>query len=298
MLQKILISIALMCALLPGLFFPSEYVVAAWVLPDGSSIINESSIKIPDTKTDLIDASHEVGFSILKVFKTIISGFALVYIVLIGAYMVVFSDNEDRIKTQKRQFIYTLVGFLFLNIPGIVYQAFTWQKDSIWSMETETPLWNNDVLFWSGSGFVAVITWFFEIFIFWVAIVTFTWWLFRLIMSGGDEERQKSAKNRIVYGILGLIFLGFVKVWGGVVARWNFTGEIASMGNKFLGLAVYFAGPIAIFFLVMWGYYYITSWGDEERMKKGKSIVLNTFIATLILIWAYSFISDLAHFTA
>lgn len=212
--------------------------------------------------------------------------------------MIVFSDSEDRIKTQKRQFTYTLVWFLFLNIPGIVYQIFSWPKDSIWGSTTDVPFWNNDVL-WigSGTGFISMITWFFEIFIFWVAIVTFTWWLFRLIMSWGDEERQKASKNRIIYGVLGLIFLWFVKVWWGLVARWDFTGELASAGNKILGLAVYFAGPIAIFFLVMWGYYYITSWGDEERMKKWKSIVLNTFIATLILIGAYSFISDLIHFT-
>ena len=52
-----------------------------------------------------------------------------------------------------------------------------------------------------------MLTSFFEVFIFGVAIVTFTWGLFRLIMSGGDEEKQKMAKDRIIYGTLGLIFL-------------------------------------------------------------------------------------------
>ena len=32
-------------------------------------------------------------------------------------------------------------------------------------------------------------------------------------------------------------------------------------------------------------------------MKKGKNIVINTFIAALILIGAYSFVSDLVNFT-
>ncbi len=38
--------------------------------------------------------------------------------------MVVFSENEERIKTQRKQIFYSLLGFLFLNIPGVVYQIF------------------------------------------------------------------------------------------------------------------------------------------------------------------------------
>jgi hypothetical protein len=62
-------------------------------------------------------------------------------------------------------------------------------------------------------------------------------------------------------------------------------------------LALYFAAPVVIFFLVIGAYYYITSAGDEERTKKGKAIFVNTLIASLILLGAYSFLSDLADFT-
>jgi hypothetical protein len=64
-----------------------------------------------------------------------------------------------------------------------------------------------------------------------------------------------------------------------------------------LGLAMYFAAPVAIFFLVTAAYYYITSAGDEERIKKAKSIFTNTLIAALILLGAYSFLSDLVSFS-
>jgi hypothetical protein len=37
--------------------------------------------------------------------------------------MVVFSENEEKVKTQRKQITYTLIGFLFLNIPGILYQV-------------------------------------------------------------------------------------------------------------------------------------------------------------------------------
>jgi len=59
-------------------------------------------------------------------------------------------------------------------------------------------------------------------------------------------------------------------------------------------LALFFAGPVAIFFLTIAGYYYISSNGKEDRIKKAKSIVINTVLATLILLASYTFLLDLA----
>lgn len=92
-----------------------------------------------------------------------------------------------------------------------------------------------------------------------------------MILSGGDEEKVKSGKNRLIYGVLGLIFLGFVKVWGSVVSAGNFgapAGEVWTLGKRLFSIAIYFAGPVGIFFLIIGAYYYITSGGDEERVKK------------------------------
>jgi hypothetical protein len=62
-------------------------------------------------------------------------------------------------------------------------------------------------------------------------------------------------------------------------------------------LALYFAAPIVVAFLVLAAFYLITSAGDEEKVKKAKSIFVNTLIASIILLGAYSFITDLANFS-
>lgn len=49
---------------------------------------------------------------------------ALIYLVMIGVNMIVYSENEERIKSQRKQIFYALMGFLFLNIPGVIYTAF------------------------------------------------------------------------------------------------------------------------------------------------------------------------------
>lgn len=158
----------------------------AGVLPDGSEQIKNDSITVDITgnKNDPIEASRSLGIRILSAAKVVISGFALLYIVMIGVYMIVFSDNEDRIKSQRKQIVYVLVGFLFLNIPGTLYDIFfTGAKDTIGDGTQNLSFWNTDRLT-GGNGVVPMITGFFEVFIFGVAIATFTYGLLRMILSG------------------------------------------------------------------------------------------------------------------
>lgn len=108
---------------------------------------------------------------------------------------------------------------------------------------------------------------------------------------------MKSAKTRVIYSVLGLIFLLFVDTWSQAVMDTNIIRSLTGVTGRLFQLAIFFAGPFAVFFLIYGAYYYITSAGDEERIKKGKNIVINTFIAGLILIAAYAFLRDLANFT-
>ncbi|MDD2693937.1 MAG: pilin [Candidatus Gracilibacteria bacterium] len=275
----------------------------AWAtLPSELSVVGDVSIGIDSSTGDLIDQTQSVGFRILSLAKIIISGFALIYLVMIGVYMVVFSENEERIKAQRKQIMLALIGFVFINIPGIIYQIFFSTPRSV-EVIGDTPIsWSSTVggFFWDTTitdGFLRNLILFFQVFIFGAAVMTFTWGLFALITSAGNEEQLKKAKNRILYGTLGLLFLSFVRLWGTMITSYNFVRDVTTVAGKFFVLALYFAGPVAVFFLIWGGYYYITSGGDEERTKKGKNIIVNTFIATLILLASYSFLADLINFT-
>ena len=108
------------------LFVISSSALYAGIL-DGidTTNIENASISVSTSPDDNIEeVSRDFGLKVLTVFRLIISGFALIYLVLIGAYMIVYSETEDRIKSQRKQITYSLVGFLFLNIPGMVYTVF------------------------------------------------------------------------------------------------------------------------------------------------------------------------------
>ena len=289
--------------ILAVLIFIGGYMSVSYALPDDAWAIKNASIGgSVGGWGDPIEAVQSLAFRIFALGKIFISWLALIFMVMIGANMVVFSRDEEKIKTQKKQITYSLVGFLFLNIPGMLYQIFfstpkntqtiAWGQPGGWSEFFGGIFWDDTILW----GFMADIIGFLQVFIFGVAIIMFTWGLFRLIISGGDEEVLKSAKNRIIYGVLALLFMAFVRFWGPVIANGDLVWEFSTTAQKLFGLAFLFAGPIAIFFLIWGGYYYITSGGDEERIKKGKNIIVNTFIATLILIAGYSFMADLIKF--
>lgn len=285
-------------------FFLSSVSFAEIQIP-GENLLQGPSIHVDASAGNVVDISRDFGFRILGIAKLVISGFALIYIVLMWVYMVVFSDNEEKIKTQKNQVIYVLIGFLFLNVPWLLYPLFfssststttVGDMPSAWSGFMGGIFWNSSILDSTLSNIIA----FFQVFIFWVAVLMFTWGLFLLILSSGDEERVKSWKNRLIYGVLGLLFLGFVKVWWSVIASADFINPASgvwTVWKRLFAISIYFAGPVAIFFLILWAYYYITSGGDEERVKKWKAIIINTFIATLLLLASYSFLTELQGLT-
>ncbi len=138
---------------------------------------------------------------------------------------------------------------------------------------------------------------FFRVFAYGAAILMLTWGFFRLILSSGEEEQIKSAKSRVIYSSLALMFLLFIDAWVRMVSSGNLAVSVPGVAGTIFRLAIFFAAPVAIFFIIYGAYYYITSAGDEERVKKGKNILINTFVAALILIAAFSFLSDLASFT-
>ena len=203
--------------------------------------------------------------------RVLVSGIALIYLVMIGVFIILGSDNEETVKTQRKQITYVMIGFLFLNIPGFVYTIFSPSNTgSIGTIDNWASTTGSSI-FWNTAGFEGIIgnmIAFLRVFAFGAAVTMFTWGLFNLLVSGGDDEKKKKAKNRVIYGIVGLIFLGFAQFWGNLVAVGDFTSYIPSVGRSLFALVMYIVAPISIFMLIWGAYLFITSAGDEERIKK------------------------------
>lgn len=296
-MKKILLVLALITF---AICFVSPSFAAVVNIP-GASEIQDVSINYTGG-WDAVYALNQTGFSILTTIKTILMGVLVIFLVYTG-FMMIYSmgNDEEKLSSAKRQLWYTLVGMLFINIPGTIYEAFYKSgTTSVWWQIGDSAFISSDNssnifvdFFVFGNTLNDNIVWFLEVMIFIAAVFMFVLAGIRVLTSRGREEKLTEAKNKIVYGILALVFVGFIESW----KRLAFSGNLddgVNLVESLSNLALFFAGPVALFFLTLAGYYYITSNGDEERVKKAKSIVINTVLATLILLAAYTFLLDLA----
>jgi len=230
----------------------------------------------------------------------------VIYVVYIGIQMIIsMGSDEEKLSAAKRQLWYMLVALVFINIPWALFNAFykgnapgsVWS--SIWgSFDNPSGVsssWNIFLNFGAFESVTTNIIFFLEIMIFAAAIFMITLTGVRLIISRGREEKVTEAKNKILYSILAIIFVGIIEAWKAVAFWWSLS-DGKNLFESLAKLALFFAAPVAIFFLTLAGYYYITSNGDEERAKKAKSIIINTVLATLILLASYTFLLELSTF--
>jgi hypothetical protein len=116
-----------------------------------------------------------------------------------------------------------------------------------------------------------------------------------MLFSGGSENGSQHGKMRIVYGIIALILIGFIEsiyrsiFFGGALNATGIIQILLTIGNFF----IFIAGPLAIVFIIIGAYFYITAGGNEESADKGKRIILYTFLATILLILAYTILVEL-----
>lgn len=302
MQKNIFIILVIIATLLFGMqiWFAHGLQLPSWA----NDIIKNTSISINNSN---IGDAHNLkdvrwfGFSLLVLAKMIVSGFALIYIVLIGAYMVIYSDDEWTITKQKQQLLYVLLGFLFLNVPTVIYDVFinpdrpSLSSGEVWTNTEWWILWNEGYL----KTFSDSLMQFFRVFVYIVAVWLFTWSAFRLLSSRWKEEYKKAAVNRFLYGSAALLFLGIAEVWLKLISSSEFSWKTlldSQIASQIFNVLFFLSGPVAIFFLILGSYYYITSAWDEDKAKKWKNIIIYTIIATLLLIASFSFVDELTKF--
>lgn len=282
------------------LLFLNSNSFAGFDIP-GTTQVEKSSMDIA-SNWDIVESINYLWFNVLKIIKLVIQWLLVIFIVYIWAQMIwSMGDDEETLSKAKRQLWYSIVALLFINIPGSIYAAFhrtnhwiiskvnNWDFIERWF---ESNMFFDIFNFW--YTFWEQVVWFLEVTILAAAIVVIIYEGLKIIISAWNEEVITKAKTKLLYSVLALIFVWIIQAW----KSFAFSFEVSQATNIFSNLAdlaLFFAAPVAFFFLTIAAYYYITSAWDEEKVKKAKSIVINTILATLILLAAYTFLLDLAN---
>lgn len=261
----------------------------------------DNSIDITWTSNDISDTINNVWLNVLSKIKYVFSWVLIIFLVYAWAQMIISMwTDEESLTSSKKSFLYSLIWLVFINIPWVLYSSFKWNTTNvnwwIWSS------WNNDIVSNTKNLFINIdvleialndhIIKFLEIILIAIAILVIIISWIKMILSAWKEDNIKEGKNKIIWSIVWLIFVWFIEAW----QKFAYTGNISDWTDIFKTIAnliLFFAWPIAIFFLTLAWYYYITSNWDEEKAKKWKNIVINTILATAILLCSYIFLNDL-----
>ncbi len=249
--------------------------------------------------TNVVESFENVATSLLTTIKYILMWVFVLYMVYNWVMMIISQwSDEEQLSKSKRQIWYSVVALLFINIPGTLYDSFnTWElvwNSSIWGSWKDKGSSN---IFFDFSTFENTlegqVIWFMKVIIFGLAIffIMLSW--IKLLTSRWREDVVKESKIKIIYSLFALIFVWLIHAWQNFIFTWDLD-DWTSLFKDMANLALYLAVPIAVFFLTMAAYYYITSAWDEDKIKKAKNIVINIVIATIILLASYTFLLDLA----
>ena len=296
-MKKIFIKIFLLLSIIFSINFVNAWNIDFWKAQDATSKIKDVSIsaKTWDMKNQIWQTTNNV----LKTFKIVIWWLLVIYLVYAWTMMIMSMwSDEGKLSESKRSIWYAIVWLLFVNIPWLLYSSFSDKRttDDItsttwdWITIYQRNIFMNSSVFWNTLW--NIIT-FLEIVIVWVAIFMIVYSWIKIIIASWDEEKVSESKKKILWSLAWLIFIWIMEVWRNVMFKWDFKGQWQELFATLANLALFFAWPIAIFFLSLAGYYYITSGGDDDKVKKAKSIVFNTLIAVLILVWTYTILLDL-----
>ena len=308
--MKYILKILCICLLSMWILWTHD--VFAWVFDfndNTASEVIELSIDPEWWNGDnLSDIVINVWTTILWIIKNILSAVIILFLVYAGANMILsFWSDEDKLTTSKNQLWYSGIGLLFINIPGSLFSAFYsrgWELNEVsisWEDFTaEGGRWNLfiDTGVFENLFFNEIIR-FLEITIFGVAVIMIILAGYKILLARGKDEDISAARSKILYSVIALFFVGFIEALKRVVFSGNLTeagwGTSASgLFSSIANLTLLFAVPIALFFLFLATFYFITANGDEEKVKKAKNIVFNTFLATILLVAIYTFVADIA----
>ena len=227
----------------------------------------------------------------------------MLFIVIAGAQLVFSQGDEEALKKGKMQLVHAFLAFVFFTVPGELLRMFTSERcDSVTSdtaKYTDVGFANNCIVgkSWFEQTIGNNLSGFLTVFIGGFALLMFTYAAFLYLRSGNNEDRRVEAKNKLVYGTLGLILLGFTQAYIRIVSIGDFTGDTIqnALGTAF-GMAAYLIVPLVIAFYLYASYLYIFSLGNEETVKKAKSVFLYATIGLFLFFGVYSLLADLSVF--
>ncbi|QQR54920.1 hypothetical protein IPG41_07140 [Candidatus Peregrinibacteria bacterium] len=258
------------------------------------------NIATPEGNTAIEKLENFLG-PFARNLRIILGGLAVLFIVVSGFTMVVSGDNEETAKTQRKSIVYGCIGLMMISIAGPIAEVFDYRQGNFIS---------------DPSDFTERVRIFDNVT---QLIITFLKYLLgglatlmavragaMLVMSGDNDDDVSKAKKQLTLSLAGLMLI-FVsnlvirRIFYVATYSTNAEATIVQLDqNEFIrqlvavtNLMISFLGPIMMLGIVIGGFLYVTSQGEEEKTGLAKKIITNSIIGIVIIYGAFALVSTL-----
>jgi len=209
-------------------------------------------------------------------FTTLILDFVLgiaVLFLIIGGYQYMTAvGRPDQIQKAKNTITYAIVGIIVTGLAGSITRFVTQRAQGAANInDLITRLIDASLLFLGGA-----------------AVLVIVYGGIQYITSAGNPEQIKKAKDTIQYGIIGTIIIILSSAIAKFVKnKFSNNPPLEGIINTLINVLLSIAGTLAVLFLIIGGYQYMTSLGNPDQIGKAKNTITYSIIGLIIVILSY-----------
>lgn len=287
---------ALLGAVLSAVLAPAHSVFAASFMPlPGTEGLN---VATPQGDTAIEKLEDFLG-PVARNLRIILGAMSVLFIVISGFTMVISGDNEETVKTQRKSITYGVIGLLMISIAGPVSEVFDYRQGNF--IDDPSKFTERVQIFDNATQL----------------IITFLKYLLgslatlmsvragaTLVMSGDNDDDVSKAKKQLSLSAMGLLLvivsdLFIRKIFYVTSYSTDAEATIVQLDQNELirqmvaisNIMVSFIGPIMMLGIVVGGFMYVTSQGDEEKTGVAKKVIMNSLIGIIIIYGAFAIVS-------
>lgn len=263
--------------------------------PDWRGVVNRDENFIQPFEGNTIENLHILFYeNIVPLFKYLFTFVAILLWLLYMSMMITAAGNEETISTQRKNLAWGIMGFLLISLAVSIGEALAPvnnAKDIIQVDETERQI-QKVISFLQMSLTIA-------------ALGSMFYAGANFIRSQGEEEEISKSKKYIQWGVMGLVIamlaeplvrMVFYPVTQEEVDPALSNEQVGNLASEFGGMLKFFLtflGITAVATLIIAGFYYITSFGNEERQGKARQVIIGTLIGIVLILSSYTLVAFL-----
>jgi uncharacterized membrane protein YidH (DUF202 family) len=226
--------------------------------------------------------------NLLPLFRYLFAFIALFVWTIYIVILINSGGDEEKIRKQRENIASGVIGFILISLAislGDALAPVGNAQDIIQMDETKRQIQKVISFLQMGVTIISIAT------IFYAGV--------NFIRSQGEEEEITKSKKYFVWSVIGIVI---VMISDPIINTVFYPspdatlggGEIKNLAKETGGIIRFFLsflGVGTVITLVISGFYYVTSFGVEDRQTKAKNIILGSITGIIVILSAYTLVS-------